>query len=45
MQTRPMTEQDRRAYKMMFDKAWSLLGSLKQTQQQLAEGLNTPTRR
>jgi phospholipid/cholesterol/gamma-HCH transport system substrate-binding protein len=45
MQNRPMNEQDRRAYKLMFEKAWNLLGSLKQTQQQLAEGLNTPTRR
>ena len=45
MQNRPMTEQDRQAYKQMFDKAWGLLGSLNQTQAKLAEGLNTPSRR
>lgn len=45
MQNRPMTPEDRKAYKQMFDRAWGLLGSLNQTQKQLAEGLNTPTRR
>jgi len=45
MQQRPMTIEDRQAYKQMFDRAWGLLGSLTQTQKQLAEGLNTPARR
>ncbi|MDB5352200.1 MAG: ABC-type transport system involved in resistance to organic solvent, periplasmic component [Planctomycetota bacterium] len=45
MQTRPMTEQDRKAYQLLFGEAWELKNKLKVTQQRLAEQLNTPTRR
>ncbi len=40
-----MNNDDRRAYKLLFERAWELTGSLKQTQVKLSEGLNTPTRR
>lgn len=43
--TQTMSPEEVKAYEMLFQRAWELTKTLKETEQKLSEGLNVPTRR
>jgi phospholipid/cholesterol/gamma-HCH transport system substrate-binding protein len=45
LNARPMSEEDRKAFVQLFQEAWAIKNTLKVNQQQLADQLNTRTRR